>query len=217
MFKKTIVSTALMAVGVIASLGYTAVAQTNQPTTQQNPTDRPANQANPTNQRGTDSGSSQLSEMDRQFVIQAAQGNMAEVALSRLALERAASDDVKQYAQQMIQDHTQANTRLSQLLSQKGINITPPQTLDPEHQAISQQLSQFSGKRFDQEYTRVMEMDHNRTVKLFQTQAQQGQDPDLRAFATNTLPKLDGHLQMVRAMLGNTTGQNPSSHNRHNQ
>jgi putative membrane protein len=69
----------------------------------------------------------QLSALDQQFVIDAAQGGMAEVQLGQLALERSRNPEVKQFARQMIQEHTRANERLMRLATQKG--ITPPTTL----------------------------------------------------------------------------------------
>jgi putative membrane protein len=199
MIKKVIATTALMAFGVVAALGNSALAQSNRLTTEQNPTNRPANRSN----------SSQLSSFDTQFMAQAAQSNMAEVALSQLALRRASSNEVKQYAQRMIRDHWQANTRLAQLARQK--RVTLPTQLDAKHQAIRSQLEQLSGERFDQEYMRAMENDHAQATALFQSGAQQAQDRDVKAFASNTLPKIQGHLQMARTMTGNTSAQNQNS------
>ena len=206
MIKKATITTALIAVGVFSSLGYTAVAQTNKPTTQPNPL---LTQPNPTNRTTPQSNSTRISAVDEQFVIKAAQGGMAEVELSQLALQRANSNQVKQYAQRMVQDHTQANARLSQLAVQKGVIL--PTSMDAQHQTIRRQLDQMPGRRFDQAYMRVMESDHAKTVALFQDQAQRGQDAELKTFATTTLPKLQGHWEMVRVMLGNTATQTPNS------
>ena len=199
MMKKVIATTALMAFGVVAALGNSALAQSNQPRTQQNPTNRPANRSN----------SGQLSSFDTQFMAQAAQSNMAEIALSQLALRRATSNEVKQYAQRMIRDHSQANARLAQLARQK--RVTLPTQLDAKHQAIRAQLEQLSGERFDQEYMMAMENDHAQATALFQNGARQAQDRDVKAFASTTLPKVQGHLQMVRTMTGNSSAQNQNS------
>lgn len=86
MIKKLTLTTALLTVGLITTLGYTSVAQTNQPSTQQNPTNRPTTQPN----------SRRLSAFDQQFMRRAAQGNLAEIVLSQLALQQADSDEVKQ-------------------------------------------------------------------------------------------------------------------------
>jgi putative membrane protein len=134
---------------------------------------------------------------------------MAEIALSQLALRRATSNEVKQYAQRMIRDHSQANARLTQLARQK--RVTLPTQLDAKHQAIRAQLEQLSGERFDQEYMMAMENDHALATALFQNGARQAQDRDVKAFASTTLPKVQGHLQMVRTMTGNSSPQNQNS------
>ena len=195
MIKKVTLNTALLTVGLMTTLGYTSVAQTNRPSTQQNPTNQPATQPN----------SRRLSTFDQQFMRRAAQANMAEIELSQLALQQADSEEVKQYAQRMIQEHTQATTRLSQLAHQKGVNL--PTALDAQHQAIREQLEQLSGERFDQEYMRVMENDHVQAVTLFQNAARQAQDRDVKRFANNTLPRLHTHLQMTRTMMGNNSAK----------
>jgi putative membrane protein len=197
MFKKLTITTALIATGVITSLGYTAVAQTR-------PADRPATQSDRTT----------ISSVDRNFIIRAAQMNLAEVQLSELALQRStrASREVQQFAQQMVADHTRATERLSRLALDK--NVILPIELDAQHRVIRNRLSKLSGEEFDREYLNVMNDDHNRSVELFQNQARQGEDPDVRAFARNTLPALRGHLRMVRAMSSNPTGHNSGSHSR---
>lgn len=197
MFKKLTITTALIATGVITSLGYTAVAQTR-------PTDRPATQSDRTT----------ISSVDRNFIIRAAQANLAEVQLSELALQRStrASREVQRFAQQMVEDHTGATARLSQVALQK--NVILPIELDAQHRAIGNRLSKLSGEEFDRAYLNAMENDHLASVELFQNQARQGEDPDVRAFARKTLPALRGHLRMVRAMINNPTGYNPSSFNR---
>jgi putative membrane protein len=201
MIKQFIATSALMTFGVVTALGNTAVAQTQ----------RPPSQQNPTNQRTNQPSSSRLSNFDVQFIRRAAFGNNAEVQLSQLALERAASEEVRQYARRMIADHTQANNTLSQLAQRNGVGELPT-GLDAQHQAIRAQLEQLSGSEFDREYMRVMHLDHDQTVRLFQSAAQQAQNRDVKVFANNTLPKLQGHLQTVRAMRGDNSAQNPNSH-----
>jgi putative membrane protein len=203
MIKKIALTAALAALGLVTALEYAAVAQTNRPTTQPSPTNRPT----------TPSNSTPLSATDTEFIRQAHLGNMAEVALSRLALDqrRGASPEVRQYAQMMIQEHPQADARLLQLAQRKGVTIPQNQALDAEHQQISERLAQLSGRNFDRAYMRAMLTDHFRTVRLFQQQAQRGQDPDVRAFATQLLPSLQQHLQMARAMADDGGQQGPRS------
>jgi len=239
MIKKLTITTALMTVGVIASLGYTAVAQTRRPVPLPNQSapapnrpvplpnqsapvpNRPvplpnqsapvrdrslqppsSNQSVPVRDRSLQSPSrSQLSDLDRQFVIDAAQGGMAEVRLSQLALQRSTNPEVKQFAQQMIQEHTRANEELMQLAIQKG--ITPPTDVGPKYEAAMMRLMELSGASFDQAYMNEGGINaHLENTAVYQRQVGLGEDPDLKAFAARILPRVQGHLEMAGTMTG---------------
>ncbi|MDQ3040944.1 MAG: DUF4142 domain-containing protein [Acidobacteriota bacterium] len=132
------------------------------------------------------------------FMTEAAKGGMAEVQLSTLATTKAQNADVKKFAQQMIQDHTNANAELKQLAGKK--NVALPTDLDAEHKGIKDKLSGLSGAEFDKEYVSAMVADHEKSVNLFKTQADSGTDAETRAFAAKTLPKLQMHLDMIKGM-----------------
>jgi putative membrane protein len=133
---------------------------------------------------------------DAKFVMMAAMGGMAEVEMGRLAAQKGASDEVRQFGQRMVDDHTKANEQLMQVASSKG--MTPPATLDAKHQAEMQRLSAMSGAQFDKEYVKMMVKDHKKDVSEFQKEASRGADPDIKSFAATTLPTLQEHLQMIQ-------------------
>jgi putative membrane protein len=133
---------------------------------------------------------------DSKFVMNAAMGGMAEVEMGRLAAQKGASDEVRQFGQRMVDDHTKANEELMRVASSKG--MTPPSALDAKHQAAMQKLSALSGEKFDREYVKMMVGDHKKDVGEFQKEAGRGADADIKAFAAATLPTLQGHLQMIQ-------------------
>lgn len=140
-------------------------------------------------------------------MLQAAQGGMAEVNLGQLATQRAASDSVKQYGQRMVQEHTQVNNQLMQLAAQKGVTL--PTDVNSQQKALRARLGQISGKRFDMTYIREAGVKaHKQQAAIFQQEIQQGQDPDVKAFATQVLPAVKDHLQMANSMAGNTASRN---------
>ena len=134
------------------------------------------------------------------FMMEAARGGMAEIELSRLATTKSQNAEVKKFANQMIQDHTNASAELKQLAGKK--NVTLPTELDAEHKGMKDKLSGLSGAEFDKEYVNAMVTDHEKTVGLFKTQADGGTDADAKAFAGKTLPKLQMHLDMIKGMQG---------------
>ena len=127
-------------------------------------------------------------------------GGMMEVELGRLAAQQGMSEAVKQFGQRMVDDHTKANSELMTLASSKGITL--PTALDEKHQKDVTKLSGLSGADFDRAYMKMMVNDHNKDVKNFEKQSTRGADADLKAFAGKTLPTLQEHLQMARALPG---------------
>ncbi|HEX2272167.1 MAG TPA: DUF4142 domain-containing protein [Pyrinomonadaceae bacterium] len=155
---------------------------------------------------GERAGIRTLSSQDRNFLMDAAMGGMMEVELGRLATQQGASDAVKQFGQRMVDDHSKANTELMSLASSKGITL--PAELDEKHRGHVTKLSGMSGTEFDRAYAKMMLDAHQKDVSAFERQSTRGVDPDLKAFAGKTLPTLQEHLQMARALPGNQRGNN---------
>jgi len=157
----------------------------------------------PNSPAGGQTSPNSLSSRDRTFVMQAGQLGMLEVELGRLAVQRGSSAGVKQYGQEMVEEHTQANQELMQLAMQKKVEL--PTEMSTQNTALMDRLSGLSGKSFDTAYKQAMIDSHNQAIALFQAQSQQGQDPQLKAWATQKLPNLQAHLKMVNQMLANTS------------
>ncbi len=171
----------------IFSLPTAAFAQTAQP--------EPAQQAQPNQQ-----GQQQAVTDPAMFTALAAQGDMFEVFSSQLALERSQNEQVRAFAQQMIQDHANASQQLTTAANQEGFQ--PPTELDERHQAMLDSLDGAEGEAFDQAYLDAQRQAHEQAVMLFQGYAQSGPEGALRQHAEATLPTLQQHHEHVQQLLG---------------
>jgi putative membrane protein len=142
------------------------------------------------------------------FVADAAQTGLMEVQLAKMALQKTSNDEVKKFAQQMLQDHTQANQQLASIAKSKGIRV--PTKLDAKHEAVVQNLSGMSGEAFDSAYAEHMAKGHAKAIALFQGAAQSS-DADLAAFAQKTLPTLEVHKQLADNLRNNTSTRTASA------
>ncbi len=136
----------------------------------------------------------------RYFIIQASIGNLQEVAMGRLAAEQAVSPDVKAFAQRMVTDHSNAEAQLMQLIQSKGFQI-PREATDPPIEDMM--LKNTPAKDFDKVYVHMMVPDHRQTIQLFEKYALTGKDPDVKAYAQQTLPVLKEHLAAIIAIDNN--------------
>lgn len=142
------------------------------------------------------SGSSEaLSSTDRTFVTKAAQIGLAEVQTGQLAKSKAATDQAKQYGEHMVTDHTKANDELKRIASEKQVSM--PSAPDAKDQATLKRLEGMSGPAFDRAYLQSQIAGHKEAISAFEKEAKSGKDPELKSFASSTLPELQEHLRMA--------------------
>lgn len=139
-----------------------------------------------------------LGDADKTFIDTAAKASLAEVELSKAALEKAKKATVKEFAQKMIDDHTAANSELAALVTTRGVTL--PTEPDEETKKRRTDLEKKSGSKFEKAYVDAMVADHKKAVELFRSQSTSGADPELKQWATTTLPKLEGHLAHAEAL-----------------
>ncbi len=144
----------------------------------------------------SDKGDKIVTGGDLAFMNDAGPGGVAEVELGRLAVERGASAEIKQFAQQMIEDHSKAGEKLKKLAQQKKVTLSPE--ILPQAKQTKEKLAKLSGSEFDQAYVKAMVEMHVKDVTAFEAVAKTATDADVKAFATETLPTLKHHLQMIR-------------------
>ena len=137
-----------------------------------------------------------LSEQDQKFLQDAAKGGMMEVHMGHLGMERGASPAVKSLSQHLINDHNAANQELAALAKQKGVSLPG----DDAQMAASMPFATKSGDDFDKAFARTAVEDHQKDITEFEKEANSGNDPDLKDWASKTLPTLRAHLAEAQAL-----------------
>jgi putative membrane protein len=131
------------------------------------------------------------------FVKVVSSSNMFEIESSRMAEEKATSEDVKAFAKQMIADHTKAGKDLKAAAKLEGEPAAAPA---PKHAAMLKLLEGASGPEFQTLYIEMQNTAHMEAVTLFATYAKGGDDAAVKAFAAKTLPTLEMHKKHVMAL-----------------
>jgi putative membrane protein len=135
---------------------------------------------------------------DAKFAVDAANGGMTEIELSKLALDKAMNTKVKEFANMMVMDHSKAGDELKAIAATK--NITLPATVNEDSKKALTDLAALKGADFDKAYVDKMVADHKATVDLFESESKNSKDADLKAFADKTLPTIKGHLEHINAI-----------------
>lgn len=133
------------------------------------------------------------------FVTEAAVSDMMEIAAAKIALQKGDADE-KQFADQMVKDHTQTSTELKALVSSGDVQATLPTSPDSSSQKKIDKLNAATRKDFRGEYDPMQVSAHKSAVSLFERYAKGGDNVKLKDWAQKTLPHLQHHLEMANAL-----------------
>jgi predicted outer membrane protein len=151
------------------------------------------------------SSGAKLSSGDEKALKDMAQADINEVAGGKMALTKAQSSDVKAYAQQMVDDHGQALTKVQAVAQQKGVTL--PTEPDAKHKAMSAKLEKMSGDAFDKAYMKDAGVqDHSAVHKKLMADAKKIKDADVKTVADAHMPVVEQHLKAAQQMASTKTG-----------
>lgn len=141
-----------------------------------------------------------MSSMDQQvsgedFVKAAAHSGHFEIESSQVALDKTSNDEVRKYAQRMIDAHQRMNAKLKEVAS-----MTPPTKPGPGQQLIVAGLNKKDGRTFDREYVKAQLHGHAVTLAFFEAMAQSDADPELVEYAQMGAPMIRDHLRDAEDM-----------------
>jgi putative membrane protein len=142
-----------------------------------------------------------LGPADTYFVTQTSLGAPFQVHSGQLALTKGTTDAIRGYAQLMVSSHETVNNALQAILK-KTAPAPPPTLLKAAYSTSFSTLNYEDGHTFDADYVRGQVNYQKANVALYQYEIANGTDPDLKAFAQQTLPKIQDHLQRALKLQG---------------
>ena len=135
---------------------------------------------------------------DQAFVDLAGQTDMTEAHLGQMAAEQASSQDVKDFAQMLVTDHTADYTQLTAVATKAGLTV--PKGLDAKQEKMIAPFEKLHGKAFDRRFAHDMAAGHQAAIAAYNKESRDGQNADLKAYATQTLPTLQKHESAAQAL-----------------
>ncbi len=154
-----------------------------------------------------------FSQADKQFVKQATEGSNAEIALGNLAQEKAKSEDVKQFGQKMVSDHTNLNQQMQPVAQQMGLSLSPDE-MDAKSKATEAKLKMLSGDAFDKAYIKAMVADHHEDLAKFKREIATTKNSDLKTSVEQGKQTIQEHLDLAEKLAKDhnvATGGNSSA------
>lgn len=141
-----------------------------------------------------------LNDVDREFATVAFGANIAEVQAGRLGAEKTLNEDVRQYAREMVKDHTAANEDLMRMAKAKALQL--PTAPHADFKEALQRMNMVTGPQHDRFYMDQFGITgHERMVEVYEKEIREGQDADLKQFAERRLQTVKVHLEQARKII----------------
>ncbi|MFJ4156140.1 DUF4142 domain-containing protein [Pseudomonas sp. NPDC089752] len=131
------------------------------------------------------------------FVDAATEAGIAEVVTGNLAMEKSQNAEIKAFAQQMVTDHTKANQKLGDIARKLDISVPDEAALTDK---VKKMILEWREESFDKSYVNNQVDAHEKAVELFKKEAASSDKAELKAFASETLPTLEHHLEQAKAL-----------------
>jgi putative membrane protein len=186
----------LVAIAFLSSIVFAQ--QAPPPTPSQNRTGQdnmtrpePAGQSDPFEQQLRQISQNPQLASDKLFVLGCSQESLMGVEIARQAQQKAQNPQVKQLAQQIVQDHQQSNQQLQDVA--RSLNLQIPQQLNESHQQMVQIISSVPSDQFDKWFTTMTQAHHASALIAYRAVAQIAQSDQLKQYAQRQLPMLSRH------------------------
>lgn len=139
---------------------------------------------------------------DETFVMKAANSGMFEIESSRIALERSKNEQVRSFAQMMVDDHTKNADKLKAAAG----DMMVPAELDRQHARMVRQLRNTSDASFDRLYVNMQRKGHQEAIASFTAYSKNGKNDRLTAYAKESLPTLQQHADHAKQISAPAAG-----------
>lgn len=144
--------------------------------------------------------SAELTSTMKGFVGAAAISDMYEVEAGKIAQMRSKSADIKMFAKIMIDAHTQSSKKLKGVLKANTLQVEVPTALDSRRQGMIDNLTGAKDEDFDTRYLNQQQNAHQEALILFRGYAKDGDNPQLKQFASDLVPAIQMHLDKAKSL-----------------
>lgn len=138
-------------------------------------------------------------ENDSEYLVAAAEIDMAEIEVGKLAVGKGTDAEVRKFGQMMIDDHTKASATLKPLAEARNISL-PIALTDKGKEHVEDLNKQKKGLDFDKKFADIMVSGHEDAIKKMEEASEKATDPEIKSWAANMVPTLKGHLEHAKTL-----------------
>ena len=131
------------------------------------------------------------------ILVQIHQANLKEIAIAKMAEEKASSSEVQAYAEQLVEDHANADNMVNAMAQKSGARLHQ----SAQGKVIAQELASSSGAEFDRLFLRQTKADHERLIRELQQEREDASNDDVEALIDKLLPIFEQHHDLAQILM----------------
>ena len=133
------------------------------------------------------------------YVMKAGAGDLYEKQSSQLVLQSTGNADLKQFANQMITDHSKSTADVKAAAMKAHMKVGTPHLNAMQTSNIAK-LRAAHGAARDTMYVSQQKVAHQQALMLHQGYADNGKVASLKMVASNIAPVVQSHIDMLKSM-----------------
>ena len=146
-----------------------------------------------------------MNQADQAMLKSMAQAQLNQIAAARQALDMSKNDQVRRFAQTMLDEHGKALDSITALAQAKHVSL--PTEADAAHQKPAARLQKMHGDSFDKAYIQQAGLnDHSKVHSMLQKDASKARDADLKALVAGMAPTVAAHLDAAKNLQVSVAG-----------
>lgn len=153
---------------------------------------KPAKRATASEEASTKSSSAAI-------LSQIHQADMKEIALARIAKDKASTDEVREYASQLIDDDTNADRSVVEIAQKTNVHLRDSGA--SRHQSAHSKLNSAAGAEFDKQFLMQTNADHGRLIASLKQEREDTSDDDVEALIDKILPIFEQQQQLAQMLM----------------
>jgi putative membrane protein len=131
-----------------------------------------------------------------------------EIALGKLAEEKASRSEVRAYADQLVQDHTNVDQTVVAMAQKSSAHLknSTAAHLEGRHKTaqekqLERKLKAASGPDFDRLFLQQTSSDHERLIRNLQQEREDASDDELEALIDKAIPIFEQHRELAKILM----------------
>ena len=137
-------------------------------------------------------------EDDSEFLVDAAEIDLAEIEIGKLAQTKSTNPEVKKFGKMLVDEHTKSAAEVKTIADSKNISL--PTALTEEGKDEYDKLNEKSGVDFDKKFAAMMVDGHEKAIDKFNKAAETANDQEIKTWASKNVASLTAHLQHAKQL-----------------